>query len=163
MMVAEAARSVGMLSEAADLAYRFTDASYRSLDSHARDEYGNIPGVTRENRRAIVAGKWGETDYVNSGIEGYGWGALSIFLIIRYLMGLKEEEAGALTVAPMLPQSLRRPGASYKLGPLPWGEHILSVECTVKDAQGYTLRLANETRHWEWNGRWGEEKTITLA
>jgi hypothetical protein len=163
MMVAEAARSVGMLSEAADLAYRFTDASYRSLDSHARDEYGNIPGVTRENRRAIVAGKWGETDYVNSGIEGYGWGALSIFLIIRYLMGLKEEEAGALTVAPMLPQSLRRPGASYKLGPLPWGEHILTVECTVKDAQGYTLRLANETRHWEWNGRWGEEKTITLA
>ncbi len=163
MTVAEAARSVGMLPEAADLAYRFIDASYRSLDSRARDEYGNIPGVTRENRRIIVAGKWGETGYVNSGIEGYGWGALSIFLVIRSIMGLKEEEAGALTVAPMLPQSLRRPGASYKLGPLPWGEHMLTMECTVKDAQGYMLRLASETQHWDWEGRWGEERKITLS
>jgi len=161
MTIAEAARSTGMLPEAADLAHRFIDASYRSLDSRALDQYGNIPGVTRENRR-IIEQKWG-VDYVNSGIEGYGWGALSIFLVIRYIMGLKEEEAGALTVAPMLPQSLRRPGASYKLGPLTWGEHILSVECLVRDAQSYTLRLSSETQRWEWDGRWGEEQKITLA
>ncbi len=161
MMVAEAARCAGMLSEAAELAYRFIDASYHSLDARARDEYGNIPGVTRENRR-LVEQKWG-VDYVNSGIEGYGWGALSILLVIRYLMGLQEEEAGTLTVAPMLPRNMRRPGASYKLGPLPWGQFILNVECIVKDAQGYTLRLDSETQHWEWDGRWGEEKKITLA
>ena len=161
MMVAEATHYAGMLSEAADLAYRFIDASYHSLDGRARDEYGNIPGVTRENRR-LVEQKWG-ADYVNSGIEGYGWGALSILLVIRYLMGLQEEEAGTLTVAPMLPRNLRRPGASYKLGPLPWGQSILHIECLVKDAQGYTLRLATETQRWEWDGRWGEEKKITLA
>ncbi|HLZ23965.1 MAG TPA: trehalase family glycosidase, partial [Ktedonobacterales bacterium] len=85
MMVAEAARCAGMLSEAADLASRFIEASYHSLDARARDEYGNIPGVTRENRR-LVEQKWG-ADYANSGIEGYGWGALSILLVIRYLMG----------------------------------------------------------------------------
>lgn len=163
MTVAEAARSTGMLSEAAELAYRFIDASYRGLDSRARDEHGNIPGVTRENRQAVVAGKWGETDYVNSGIEGYGWGALSVFLVIRYLMGLQEEEAGALIVAPMLPQSLRRPGTSYKLGPLPWGKHILSVECTVKDAQGYTMHIECSDQRWHWQGRWGEAKSITLS
>jgi hypothetical protein len=117
--------------------------------------------VTRENRR-LVEQKWG-VDYVNSGIEGYDRSALGIFLVIRYLMGLKEEEAGALTVAPMLPQSLRRPGASYKLGPLPWGQHVLSVECLVKDAQSYTLRFASVTQRWEWDGRWGEERKITLA
>jgi len=161
MPIAEAARSTGMLPEAADLAHRFIDASYRSLDSRALDQYGNIPGVTRENRR-IIEQKWG-VDYVNSGIEGYGWGALSIFLVIRYLMGLKEEEAGTLTIAPMLPRSLRRAGASYKLGPLTWGEHILSVECLVRDAQSYTLRLSSETQRWEWDGRWGEEQKITLA
>ena len=87
----------------------------------ARDEYGNIPGVTRENRRAIVAGKWGETDYVNSGIEGYGWGALSIFLVIRYIMGLKEEEAGGANrrahVAPELTATRR----VLQTGPAPLG------------------------------------------
>lgn len=161
MMVAEAASCAGMLSEAAELAYRFIDASYQSLDERARDEYGNIPGVTRENRR-LVEQKWG-ADYVNSGIEGYGWGALSILLVIRYLMGLHEEEAGTLIVAPMLPRNLRRSGASYKLGPLPWGQFILHVECLVKDAQGYTLRIATETQRWEWDGRWGEAKKIALA
>ena len=161
MMVVEAARTAGMSLEAAELAYRFIDASYRSIDSRTRDEYGNIPGVTRENRR-LVEQKWG-ADYVNSGIEGYGWGALSILLVIRYLVGLQEEEAGTLTVAPMLPRNLRRPGASYRLGPLPWGHSILNVECLVKDAQGYTLRLVTESQRWEWDGRWGEVKTITLA
>ncbi len=161
MMVAEAARCAGMLSEAADLAYRFIEASYHSIDAHTRDEYGNIPGVTRENRR-LVEQKWG-ADYANSGIEGYGWGALSILLVIRYLMGLQEEEAGTLIVAPMLPRNLRRPGASYKLGPLPWGQSILHIECLVKNEQSYTLRLATETQRWEWDGSWGEEKKITLA
>ena len=161
MMVAEAARCAGMLSEAAELAYRFIEASYHSLDARTRDEYGNIPGVTRENRR-LVEQKWG-ADYANSGIEGYGWGALNILLVIRYLMGLQEEEAGTLVVAPMLPRNLRRPGAPYKLGPLPWGEFLLTMECLVKDAQGYSVRLATETQSWEWDGRWGEEKKIALA
>ncbi|MGH2498115.1 MAG: MGH1-like glycoside hydrolase domain-containing protein [Ktedonobacteraceae bacterium] len=160
MTVAEAARSTGMLSGAAELAYRFIDASYRSIDGRARDEYGNIPGVTRENRR-LVEQKWG-VDYVNSGIEGYGWGALSILLVIRYIMGMKEDEAGVLMVAPMLPQTLRKIGASYKIGPLPWSKHILHAECTVQDTQGYRMRLESEEQSWEWEGRWGEEKKITL-
>jgi Trehalase len=160
MTVAEAARTVGMLSEAAELAYRFIDASYRSIDSRARDEYGNIPGVTRENRR-MVEQKWG-VDYVNSGIEGYGWGALSIFLVIRYILGRKEDEAGVLTISPLLPQALRRIGTSYSMGPLPWGKHTLSVECMVKDAQSYTMHLASETQQWEWDGVWGEERKIAL-
>lgn len=159
--VVEAARAARMPSEAAELAYRFIDASYRSIDSRAPDEQGNIPGITRENRR-LVEQKYG-VDYVNSGIEGYGWGALSILLVIRYLVGLQEEEAGTLIVAPMLPRNLRRPGASYKLGPLPWGQSILTIECLVKDEQGYTLRLASETQNWEWDSRWGEEKKVALA
>ncbi|HVB74466.1 MAG TPA: trehalase family glycosidase [Ktedonobacteraceae bacterium] len=161
MMVAEAARTAAMLPEAAELAYRFIDASYRSIDSRARDEYGNIPGITRENRR-LVQQKY-NVDYVNSGIEGYGWGALSIFLVIRYIMGLQEEEAGLLSVAPMLPQPLRRPGASYKLGPLPWGAHILSAQCTVKDASACTMHLESATQQWQWESKWGEARIIALS
>jgi hypothetical protein len=162
MTVVEAARVAGMPAEGAELAYRFIDASYRSIDSRVPDEYGNIPGITRENRRLVTPGKWGKIDYVNSGIEGYGWGAVSIFLLIRAVMGLKEEEAGALTVAPMLPQALRIPGASYTIGPLPWGEQSLRATCTVRDKQGYTMLIAWASQQWQWDGAWGEKRTIVL-
>lgn len=180
MTVAEAARSVGMLPEAADLAYRFIDASYSSIDSRAPDEYGNIPGITRENRRAIVSGKWGETDYVNSGIEGYGWGAVSIHLLLRYLLGLCEVEVNKINIAPTLPQALRRSGAIYRIEPLPWGNFLLGIECAVR-AGGYTVRIrcqrrgsakvletvgndkireAEEVHSCEWSGKWGEGRTL---
>jgi hypothetical protein len=69
--------------------------------------------VTREYRKAVTVGKWGAVEYVNTGIEGYGWGALSILLLIRYLLGFREEEAGVIQVAPVLPQVMRRVGATY--------------------------------------------------
>ena len=160
MTVVEAARAARMPSEAAELAYRFIDASYRSIDSRAPDEQGNIPGITCENRR-LVEQKYG-VDYVNSGIEGYGWGAVSIFLLIRAIMGLKEDEAETLTVAPMLPQALRRAGASFTIGPLPWGRHILTATCMVRDKQGYTMHLASTTQQWQWDGVWGDERKVVL-
>jgi hypothetical protein len=76
MTLIGATAAAQMPQEAAELAYRFIDASYRSTDSRELDEYGGLPGVTREYRRAITRGKWGETDYANAGLEGYGWGAL---------------------------------------------------------------------------------------
>ncbi len=78
--------------------------------------------MTREYRRAVTAGKWGEIAYVNAGIEGYGWGALSVLLLMRYVMGLREVEQGALIVAPVIPQALRRKGARYKIEPVQWGK-----------------------------------------
>jgi hypothetical protein len=163
MTVVEAARCAAMSAEAAELAYRFIDASYRSIDSRVPDEYSNIPGVTRENRRLVTSGKWGATDYVNSGIEGYGWGAVSVFLLIRAIMGLKEDLAGTLTVAPMLPQALRRPGASYTIGPIPWGKHSLTSTCNIRDKQGYTMRLACATQYWQWDGTWGDVREIRIS
>ena len=44
-------------------------------------------------------------------------------------------------MAPLLSQVLRRIGTTYRVAPVQWGKYILSVECTVRDAQGYTLRL----------------------
>ena len=39
---------------------------------------------------------------------------------------------------------------------------ILNVECVVKDAQAYTMRIECSTRRWEWEGTWGEERRIVL-
>jgi mannosylglycerate hydrolase MGH1-like protein len=183
MTLVGAAAAAHMPLDAAELAYRFIDPSYRSVDRRELDEHGGLPGVTREYRRTIVAGKWGEIDYLNAGIEGYGWGALSVFLLIRYLMGLREEEPGVITVAPVLPHALRRNGASYGIAPLPWGKYTLSVECIVREAKGYTVRVRcarpegeeiaeagkegellppARMQECEWEGMWGERRTLLL-
>jgi hypothetical protein len=183
MTLVGAADVAQMPLEAAELAYRFIEGSYLSTDRRELDEHGGLPGVTREYQAVVARGKWGAIDYVNAGIEGYGWGALGVFLLIRYLLGLREEESGVITVAPVLPSALRRNGASYKLAPLLWGKYTLSVECMVRDAKGYTVRVrcagpggeeiaqaGKETerqrparvQECEWEGMWGEKRTLLL-
>lgn len=181
MTLVGAADAAHMPLDAAELAHRFIDASYRSIDSRELEEQGGVPGVTREYRRTVEV-KFG-FDYANAGIEGYGWGALSVHLLMRYLLGLQEEAADRLTIRPALPQALRRRGATYKAGPVPWGKFALAVECSVKDAKHYKLRLRcvvpsseenmedaqagarqQETGEYqcEWEGEWGEGQSIQL-
>ena len=130
MTLTGAAVAAALPLEAAELAYRFIDASYRSIDSREPDEHGGLPGVTREYRQVSGHRADGSFEYVNAGIEGYGWGALSIHLLIRYLLGLREEARGVLTVAPMLPATLRRDGALYRRGTYPMG--AIYVECGMR-------------------------------
>jgi hypothetical protein len=164
-----------MPREAAELAYRFIDASFRSTDSRELDEYGGLPGVTREYRRTVTEGKWGEIDYANAGIEGYGWGALSIHLLMRHLLGLQATDPDTIVLAPTLPQALRRPGATYTIAPIPWGKRTLSLTCQVKNEHSYGATLlmrprtqegqpatTNEQEH-QWEGTWGEERTFQLG
>ncbi len=184
MTLVGAAANAQMPLAASELAYRYIDASYRSTDSHELDEHGGLPGVTREYRATVTRGKWGAVDYVNAGIEGYGWGAISIHLLLRYLLGLREEKLGCIKIAPALPQVLRRPGATYRAEPIPWGNYVLSVECIVKDAQSYAIRMrcsqsvsqedvelssstktqeqTAEKHQCEWEGVWGEEQVLQL-
>ena len=182
MTLIGATSAAHMPQEAAELAYRFIDASYRSTDSRELDEYGGLPGVTREYRRAITRGKWGEIDYENAGIEGYGWGALSVHLLIRHVLGLRGTESDRITLAPTLPQALRRAGATYTVAPIPWGKCVLTIVCRVKNAQRYEAELYCSIRAQEaapadvlypspetardyqvrWEGAWGEESTFYL-
>jgi hypothetical protein len=182
MTLVGAAAAAQMPLDAAELAYRFIDAAYRSIDSRELDQHGGVPGVTREYHSVVTTGKWGASDYINAGIEGYGWGALSIHLLMRYLLGLREEEAGVIKVTPVLPHALRRVGATYRAGPVPWGKYQLHIECTVRDDHGYAMRvrcsvqaapealtmLATEPvqevaeQQWEWEGAWGDERTLQL-
>jgi hypothetical protein len=167
--------------EAAELAYRFIDASYRSTDSRELDEHGGLPGVTREYLRTVVTSEKSEMDYANTGIEGYGWGALSVHLLMRYLVGLCEEEAGKITIAPALPQALRRVGAAYRVESVPWGNYMLAIECTIQEVESYTVHLCCMEREreevakveelprsvlvqeYEWKGIWGEKQTLQLS
>ena len=182
MTMIGATAAAQMPQEAAELAYRFIDSSFRSANSRELDEYGGLPGVTREYHRAVPRGKWGETDYANAGIEGYGWGALSIHLLIRHLLGLYTTDLNSITLAPTLPLALRCPGAAYTIAPIPWGKYLLSLTCQVKNAHSYEATfhvrphaqedqpeektearsetVGEQEHHWE--GTWGEERTFLL-
>jgi hypothetical protein len=183
MTLTGAAAAAKMPSDAAELAYRFIDASYRSMDSRELDEQGGLPGVTREYHRVVATDEQGEFRYASAGIEGYGWGTLNVDLLLRYIIGLREEEAGSITVAPMLPQALRHVGRTYRVEPVQWGNYVLAIECIVRDANGYTIRLrcteregattaealegeelpeARRVETYEWEGAWGEERTLLL-
>jgi len=161
MTLVGAASTAQMPLEAAELAYPYIDGSYSSTDSREPDERGGLPGITREYRR-VVHGKYGSHTYANAGIEGYGWGALSIHLLMRYLLGLREEEAGVLTIAPMLPLALRRVGAVYRVEPLKWGKYTLSVECRVKHTDTCLVHLSWSGQEQVWEAKWGEERRIQL-
>ncbi len=56
--------------DAAELAYRFIDAAYRSSDSRERDQHGGIPGVTREYHAVVTIGKWGLLTMSMQGSKG---------------------------------------------------------------------------------------------
>jgi hypothetical protein len=83
-------------------------------------------------------------------------------------MGLREVEQGELALAPVIPQALQRKGARYKIEPAQWGNYVLSVECMVRDADGFNMRLmcldqdGQPLGQWEWEGQWGEESKIQL-
>lgn len=181
MTLIGAASEAALPLEAAELAAQFIDAACTCIDSRVPDEHGGLPGVTREYHQVTGSRRDGTFTYANAGIEGYGWGAISIHLLLRYVLGLREEEAGMLTIAPALPQSLRRVGACYRVEPVQWGNVTLAIECVVRDAQGYALRLRYSQREKggemveddavqqstpeqvvEWEGVWGEGKTIAL-
>ncbi|MFL5701949.1 MAG: hypothetical protein ACJ8AG_03870, partial [Ktedonobacteraceae bacterium] len=161
---------------AAELAYRFIDSSFRSTDSRELDEEGGLPGVTREYRRTITTGKDGEIDYANAGIEGYGWGALSVHLLLCHVLGLLARDARSMEVAPVLPQALRRVGASYRVGPIAWGSYLLHVTCVVRDDAHYTMQVRctraarseeefpqqMEEQVWNWEGAWGDKRLLQL-
>ncbi len=140
--------------------------------------------MTREYRRTVTTGKEGASDYANTGIEGYGWGALSIHLLMRYVLGLYEEEAGTIKIAPVLPLELRKAGATYSAGPVAWGKYTLHVACTVKDSDCYSMHvhctrpiqspsgveifqepeinLNTVEQEWAWESSWGEERILQL-
>ncbi len=128
---------------------------------------------TREYLRSLPAGKWGEVNYTGAGIEGYGWGAIGIHLLLRYLMGLREHDEQTLMVAPMLPTVLRRPGVVYRAAPVQWGPYHLRVTCTVRTAPRYEMHITSAfwreeddepevEQEWRWDGAWGEAKILCL-
>lgn len=176
MTLIGAAAAAQRSTDAAELAYRFINASYSSIDSREPDEQGGLPGVTREYLASTQDDQG--FDYTRAGMEGYGWGAVSIHLLLHYVLGLREGESGTLTLAPQFPQALRLAGARYRVESIQWGEHRISIEYIMLDADHYHLHVSSTRQQvaddelqvdglpieqeWIWEGVWGDEKILQL-
>jgi hypothetical protein len=113
---------------------------------------------------------------VNAGIEGYGWGALSVHLLLCHVLGLHAQDARSVEVAPVFPHMLRKVGASYRVGPIAWGSYLLHVTCVVQDDAHYNMQVRCtrtarseeelsqqvEEKVWNWEGVWGEKRLLQL-
>lgn len=162
-----AALEANETAQAAELSAGFIDAMYQGMDRTQLDSESGLPGVTRE----YLQGSSNPSGLMPAGIEGYGWGALGVHLLIWSLLGLRAEGFERLVVVPQLPRGLRQPGANYRLGPLPWGRFVLQVSCEVLSSEQFHFHLtatgeegdpAHVKHEWDWSGSWGEPRTIDL-
>lgn len=120
----EAALATGQETRAAELAAGILERVWRRMDARTPEPDGALPGVTREY--------WPEGSRATSaGIEGYGWGALTVHFLMRYLIGLREDSPTAFRLLPALPAAWRRRGACYTIGPLPYGGRALTLTYRV--------------------------------
>ncbi|MFI5273664.1 MAG: trehalase family glycosidase, partial [Ktedonobacterales bacterium] len=127
LTVLEAALACDQGARAAELAAAILDRVWRRMDARTIEPDGALPGVTREF--------WPEGGAeVPAGIEGYGWGALTTHLLLRYVAGVRECAPDHLRLVPALPAALRRAGASYRVGPLAYGAYTLTVSYRVPAA-----------------------------
>ncbi|HEY3078490.1 MAG TPA: hypothetical protein VGM69_01145 [Chloroflexota bacterium] len=112
----ESALQAGAGEWAGRAAAELLERVWRATDAPLHEAERPLPGVAHEHWPP--EGPWHT--------EGYGWGATTALLFLRYVAGVRDEpESDELRVEPCLPPALRRPGARYELLNLPWrGERL---------------------------------------
>jgi hypothetical protein len=123
----EAARQIGLAAKTASLAGAICDRAYRFWDARRHDEGTTMPGISCEY--------W--PLHGRCGGEGYGWGAFSVDLVLRHLIGLTPTPDG-LCVRPNLPMEMQAPGRRYRLR---WVFRDVPVVIDIVPEDGGTARV----------------------
>lgn len=110
-VIVECARIAGYHAMAARMAARIVERVYRRNDRHDRHGFARpLPGVAPEY--------WPTDVTTYGGSDGYGWGATTLSLLLRQVIGLTEsEETGRWEcyLTPGLPPRLMQVGREYRL------------------------------------------------
>ncbi len=127
----ESALQAGEQRWLAENAFTILDRVWRATDAPVHEGGHPLPGVAHEHWP--LSGDWGT--------EGYGWGATTVLLLLRYIAGLRDEpESNELRIEPHLPAMLMRPGARYEIRNLTWRGDALDLIYTVSES-GDSLRI----------------------
>lgn len=135
--ILEAALAAQLDTVAASISASVVERAWRRMDGREVERDGGLPGVSREY--------WPEGGpETAAGIEGYGWGALTTHCLLRYIVGVRELSPTSLRLTPALPHRLRRPGASFSVGSLPFGDGDVTVTYQISpdgDADAVDIAL----------------------
>jgi hypothetical protein len=122
LTVLESALQAGEREWAAETAAGLLERVWRATDAPTHEPGRPLPGVAHEHWPP--EGEWHT--------EGYGWGATTVLLFLRYVAGLIDDpEDDELRMDPHLPAPLRRPGARYELLDVPWRGGRLDLTYSV--------------------------------
>jgi len=85
------------LSYLRKIVFSIVDSAYKAADTRVLRPRYPVPGTSYEH--------WGYVKGEFAGIECYGWGALTSLMIIRYLLGMREDlSTKSLKLMPNLPE-----------------------------------------------------------
>jgi hypothetical protein len=133
----ESALRAGAGDWAARAAAGLLERVWRATDAPRHEDGRPLPGVAHEHWPPA-----GDPSGARNGwhTEGYGWGATTALLFLRYVAGVQDDpESDELRIEPRLPAALRRPGARYRLLNLPWRGAWLDLTYSVTAEGGVAV------------------------
>jgi hypothetical protein len=124
LTVLESALAAGEAAWAGTTAAGLLERVWRATDAPAHEPGRPLPGVAHEHWPP--EGEWHT--------EGYGWGATTVLLFLRYVAGVVDDpDSDDLRVEPNLPPELLKAGARYELLNVPWRGERLDLTYAVGD------------------------------
>lgn len=102
--------------------YQLINKIYDMEDSRVRSAEKPLPGVSYEH--------WGYPEVSAKAVEGYGWGALAVLLIIRYVIGYVEDydfKENSFLISPNFNEEMIGYGKTYGIDNLNFKDIMFSI------------------------------------
>jgi len=130
---------------ASAVTYRVVDRVYRKWDRNVYLGEESLPGVSCEYWP--YQDKWGS--------EGYGWGATSMVLLVRNIIGFRETQemdSICFILAPCLPEQLLQVGKTYTIENLKYRYLKMKLSYSVEENKKIKINIAyssSSNRYWK--------------
>lgn len=140
----EACSEAGYSDLAAQHSWAALRGVYRWLDSRpptTEPDKGGLPGVGREYWPQVGSPD-AEPPRGGGGAEVYGWGCLSAYMLLRYVIGFQEERGpAAIVLRPNLPDELLQPGKVYTVRSLAYLNVFIDITYKIKENKELEVTL----------------------
>ncbi|MFQ5794944.1 MAG: trehalase family glycosidase [Candidatus Bipolaricaulia bacterium] len=141
LVTLEAGTAIGCREVCAELAYSLLERVYQENDRREFNEIGPLPGAAREY--------WPEDLRGWDAAECYGWGATTMSILLRQIVGFVEHEetdGTKLRLAPSLPEPMRTPGATYRVENLHYRGVGFDLSYRVAENAQITVEITHHPR-----------------
>ncbi|MFQ6618344.1 MAG: hypothetical protein ACE5QV_06620, partial [Fidelibacterota bacterium] len=150
----EGAWRIGKRQIAAELSYMLLDPVYKTMDLREKLALKPMPGVSYECWDTALQAPELPVISIESGVEGYGWGAITALFLIREIIGFRENDLDSFILSPTFPDKLLNSGNLFEISNLKFKGGVFNLKyifSTEKDIEVY-LNVKN--------ARWSKIKVV---